>query len=378
MPQIWPFKPQEQFTETLEWRTDVFRAKSAEQRIALRTAPRRTFSFSPILTDIHYSAARSMVRDATSFYVPDWTQRVAVGTVSPGSDVSISPDLTGIDLSNGDRAILWESLDSFEAVNLTIDSADNVTIDSVVNSYTNPYLMPLVEAKAPNGLNADRIPVGFNRVSIDFEVFDNDDLGATSYSQYRGHDVISDSPVISSGTFAETLLWPVGTLDNEVSTPSHLRSRDIPDLTFQMRWHVTGMANSYTVRQWLHSRRGMQKAFWLSSHGSDLTLAATIGASDTVITVERPTGMNTLSRTDFDIEVLNGGTSYYRRVTGVATNTTDTLDLTIDSSLGVEVANPNRISYLRCARFNADRIEIIHRAKGGMSVAVPCIEIPVP
>lgn len=122
----------------------------------------------------------------------------------------------------------------------------------------------------------------------------------------------------------------------------------------------------------------MQKAFWLSSHGSDLTLAATIGASDTVITVDKPTGMNTLSRTDFDIEVLNGGTSYYRRVTGVATNTTDTLDLTIDSSLGVEVANPNRISYLRCARFNADRIEIIHRAKGGMSVAVPCIEIPVP
>lgn len=376
--QIWPFKPQEQFTEVLEWRTDVFRAKSAEQRIALRTAPRRSFLFSPILLDSNYSAARNMLRDAETFLVPDWTQRARCGAVSPGADVLITPDLTGIDLANGDRAILWDSVDNFESVNVTIDTSDNLTVDSVVNAYSNPYIMPLVAAHAPSGMRTDRIPGGFNRVSVEFDVYENDELSATSYSQYRGHDVISDAPVISSGTFAETVVWPVDTMDNEVSTPSYIRNRSIPDFTFQMRWHVTGMANIYTLRQWLHSRRGMQKAFWLSSHADDFTLAATIGASDTVVTVEKPTGLSTIGRSDFDIEIVDDSGTYYRRVTDVATNTTDSLDLTIDSSLGAEVSSPRRISFLRCARFNADRIELLHLAGAGTVVAVPCIEIPVP
>lgn len=379
--QIWPFKPQEEFSEVLEWRTDIFRAKAAEQRIALRTAPRRVFHFSPILTDTHYSAARAMLRESETFLVPDWTQRVRCGSVSPGTSVPLSIDLTGIDLEDADRAILWESLDNYEQVTVIIDSNTDsnatVDIDEVVNTYTNPYLMPLVAAKAPEGLRGNRIPGGLSSVSVTFEVYENDDLGNSDYTQYRGHDVVETPPVISSGTFSESVIWPVDTLDNAVSTPSHIRSRTTPDVGFQMRWHETDASVIWELRRWIHSRRGRQKAFWLSSYGSDLTLAATIGASDTSIAVEKIVGMNDLGRTSFDIAIVSGGVTYYRRVTGVTLNTTDTLDLDIDSSLGVEVSSA-RISYLRCSRFAADRIEFLHRAKAGVVVHVPCIEIPLP
>ena len=73
-----------------------------------------------------------------------------------------------------------------------------------------------------------------------------------------------------------------------------------------------------------------------------------------------------------------------RRVTAVssgpAVSGNPTFDLTIDSALGVAVtaAAFGRISFLRCARFDADRIELLHRPGEGLAVAVPCIEVPVP
>ena len=47
---LWPFAAQRPVTEVLEWSTDVLVTEAAEQRIALRTAPRSTLTF-PHLID---------------------------------------------------------------------------------------------------------------------------------------------------------------------------------------------------------------------------------------------------------------------------------------------------------------------------------------
>lgn len=381
--QIWPFKPLSELTESLEWLTDVFRAKAGEQRFALRSAPRRTFNLQHLLDDIQYSAARAMVRDAASFYVPDWTQRGYPGAVSSGALVALTVDITAIDLVAGDRAILWESVDKFEKVTVDSITAPGLILTAVVGDYINPRLMPLVEAHALTGLTAARIGGQNNQSSIVMRVIENDDLSATTYAQYRGHDVLPSCPIIGSGSFNENIEWPIEGFDNQTSIPHYLRTRSIPDVVFQMRWHEFDEIGAYELRQWLHSRKGRQKAFWLSSYGRDLDLASTIGAASTNVNVFDLTGIANLGRTDpFDIEIVAGGVKYYRQVTsagigGVVDGRT-TVDLTIDSVLGVEVASVDRISFLRCSRFNADRIELQHSAAAGVAVQVPCIEIPVP
>lgn len=377
---IWPFKPREEYIEALSWRTDVFRAKSAEQRIALRTAPRREFTLRHTLTDYEYAAAQALIRQAQGgdgFLVPDWSQAVLLGDLPIGSAHGLSVDLDEYDY--GDTALLWESPSKYEQVDFVNDS-NETSISPVSNEYTKAYLMPLWPAVCPGGLSSEHLGANLNQCEIAFQVTENNDLGASDYAQYRSHDVLDSCPILRS--LSDKIVWPVVVNDNETSAIYLLRKRDIPDHMFSMYWHEFSNSELWSLRRWLHSRRGRQKVFWFSSYSKDFEPAASV--SGTTLTTYSHPGVSGIGHTTaFDIEVKGkDGTSYYRRVTGATTGTTigdrTTLDLTIDSTLTIGLSEIDRISFLRMARFDADRIELAHMASGGTSVAVTCREVEEP
>jgi hypothetical protein len=376
MRRVWPFKPLSPVIESLEWATDVFRAKASEQRIALRRQPRRTFSYAHFLTDEQANYARVLIRNAQGgdgFYCPDWTQASQVGAVSSGSGVSITADLD--DVHYGDRALIWESERNYEAVDITWDSA-GIEAD-VSNNYTRAYIVPLWEADAPQGLSVERSGPDLNTANIAFILTETADLGSSSYEQYRGHDVVPDCPVLGGGSFTDGTAFEVSTFDNVVGDEVYFRARDDVEFTFQTRWHKFTRPDVFSLRQWLHSRRGKQKAFWLPTYAKDLTPAQSI--SGTTVTVYN----DILGRSGFDVEIAHkNGTVYRRQVTGSSVgspvNGRSTADLTIDSSVTIDLDDIARISYLICCRFDADRVELEHRAKGGTVVQMPCREVPVP
>jgi len=375
---VWPFKIREPLIESLEWATDVFRAKAGEQRLALRTSPRRIFSFDHVFTDQEYSYARTLIRlgqGADGFYVPDWSQPLRLGSVSAGTGIPITEDVSYLDI--GERALLWGSKTQYEVVEY-VDDSNGPKLAEVQGSYSDARLVPLWEGFAPEGLSTARGGARISISSIEFIVTENEDLSDSDYPQYREHDVVTTCPVIGSGDFSENIVWPVTTFDNLSSSPYYLRQRSMPDNMFQMRWHEFSRRDIWELRRWLHSRRGRQKVFWLSSRAKDLEPADDI--SGTTVTVFSTVG---LRPPPYDIDVTeNDGTSSYRQVTDVVAGTPiggrQTVDLTIDSSLAVSLSDIKRISYLRCARFDSDRIELEHGAAAGTSVSVPCIEVPVP
>jgi len=374
---VWPFPPMVGMIEVLEWSSDVLISVSAEQRIALREAPRRTFNFEHTLSDYELTGARGLVQAAqgsNAFMAPDWAQLQRIGPVSSGSSVYISADLTHVDM--GEDALLWESPYKFEAVEIDVDS-NGVVLASVANDYDNPLLIPLWSAVAPEGLSIDRIGKQMSRCTIAMTTTENTDLGFSTYETYRGHDVVPSCPVIGEG-LEESIGWELSVFDNEQSKPYYLRARDYADSQFTMSWKEFGLADIYALRQWLHSRRGRQKAFWLSSRGHDFEPSGAI--SGTTVTVYRPPGAPTFA-VPFDIDVTEQhGTSSYRKVTAVVDGTPvggrATLDFTIDTTLSA--SSIKRISLMRCGRFAADRIEISHIKPSAISVRVPCVEVPVP
>lgn len=370
---VWPFKPLNPVNEALEWATDVFRAKSAEQRISLRERPRRVFQYQHFFRDGMANYAHTLIRNAQGedgFWVPDWTQEQTLGAVSAGSGVSLLFDTSNVHY--GDTALLWESEDLYETISITAISG-GFSAD-VSNTYQSAVVTPVWRGDAPNGLSVGRGGANINSASIGFVLTDDYDISATTYSQYRGHDVLTDCPVIANNSFAEDVAFPLSEFGNSAGDIRYLRSRTDPDFTCQMRWHKFNRSDLYALRQWLHSRKGRQKAFWLSSWGKDLEPSSISGTTVTVFNdiLARPSG--------YDIEIVSGGTSYYRQVTNVIAGTPvgdrSTVDLTIDSS--VPVSSADRISYLRCVRFDTDRVELNHAANGGTVVAVPCREVPVP
>lgn len=191
------------------------------------------------------------------------------------------------------------------------------------------------------------------------------------YTQYRGMDVVDDACVVAGGSFSERVRLSLQGFDNGAANAYYLPNRTLVDEGFQIRWQSQDMGAFYTTIEWVHSRKGRQKAFWCSTLNKDLTIAENI--SGTTVTV------SDITRVDvpFHIEIVSGSTSYYREVTAIAENSDGDFDLTIDSSLTLNAVDVDRISFLICSRFDTDSIEIRHEPTYS-SVQISCVEIPEP
>jgi hypothetical protein len=373
MRRVWPFKPLSPVLEALEWRTDVFRAKSSEQRIALRKQPRRVFSFAHFMRDQECNYARTLIRNAqgeAGFYIPDWTMADSVGAVSSGVGVSIPASLQ--DVYYEDRALLWESETKYEVLDITWDS-NGLTAD-VSGTYERANIMPLLEGDCPEGLTVTRTGHNINNASIIFILSESQDIASSSYPSYRGHDVMTDCPVVAGG-LEESSRFEVTTFDNGVGDIEYLRARALVEHTCQMQWLLTSREDTFDLRQWLHSRKGRQKAFWYSTRGKDLT---PVSLSGTTLTVYNDI---LLRPAPFDVEIIgNDGVTYRRQVesasAGSPVNGRDTADLTLDSS--VSATEAVKVSILHCVRFDSDRAELEHNAGGYIRLSMPCREVPVP
>lgn len=360
--------------ESLEWATDVFQAKTAEQRAGLRSQPRRAFHFSHTFRDGAANAARSLVRAAQAdggFWVPDWPQAQAMAAVTPGAGVRLPVRLDYLAL--GDRALLWSSDRAYELVDVTVDSL-GVTAD-VARRYRTAQFVPVWAGDSPEGLSLTRLGAGLNAASLEWVLTESAALPAARYPQYRGHDVLADCPVLGGGTLDESTTYDLSTLDNWVGHPLYLRRRNDAVQTLQMRWHSVTDVDQFALRQWLYARKGRLKFFWLSSRARDFAPLGLAGARLTVLDegLVRPA--------PFDVELVIGGVSHYRQVTAVGTpaGTQATIALTLNTAVpGVTADQITRISMLYGVRHDADRVELEHAAGAGMAVQVPVREVPIP
>jgi hypothetical protein len=273
----------------------------------------------------------------------------------------------------GDQAMLWQSDVINEVVTITTDSSGTY-IDATL-SYTDALLVPMWGAESPTGVNIERSGAQLNAVSIALTTYENMDVGASTYAQYLSNDVVPDCAKIDG--LSESVDWQKSEFDNSTSITEYLRAKTTADVKYTMSWRVTTAADRYELLQWLHSRRGRQKVFWLSSRGHDFELS-TATVSGTSILVYRRPGLTALDLADFHIDITNtSDVSIYRKVTAVTVtsslNGRARLALTISAS--ASVAKPKRISMMRLSRFDADRIELDHRGVEGTTVKIPCIEV---
>lgn len=376
---IWPFPTRDQLIVALHWLTDILPTVSAEQRFALRAAPRREFNFRHTLSYSAYRSARDIVRQADSYLLPDWTVPAYPGALMPGSAVSVDFEETDLNFIEGDQALLWDSIDNYEQIEV-LEVTTTGIVASFSQEFLNPRLMPLKSADLIGGLESSRTPAQYLNINLSFLVVDGRDLGYSDLNQYLTEDVLSECPIISSQNFSEPIEWPLQAVDNKIGKPAFIRQRSFPAANFVMRWHKFNRSDISNLIYWLHSRRGRWKAFWLPTFGKDFNLLSNISASDTQIIVSPLPGLEIINETNFHIEIRSvSDLSFYREIINVTTTLLGNLSLEIATSLGTgfSVSEISRISVLRHVRFDADRIELNYRARGGVSVAVNCLEVPV-
>lgn len=369
MPTLWPHMANAPVTETLEFMTDVLNANSAEQRIAMRRAPRQVIAYSWHPDEAEYSAAEQLVRSvgAGQWYAPVWFESVNVGALSSGAG-SISVDVTDRDYRVGSRLVVWDSYTSAETVEISAISGPAITLNGTLsNSYTNATIAPVLTAYAAGGLDRSRSGPYRIKASIRFVSTDVADIGATTYDQYLSADVMTDRTKmlaeVTGGIKRE-----VYTLDNGVG-PQTLVAAESYDRPRNGMIFADDQTDRLTRRKWLYSLKGRQKHFWLPTWNADFTVTSSIGSGDTTISVAYAT-----SQVD-DLHVmleLTDGTRFYRQITASTANS-----ITIDSSLGqaVTTAEIKVLCLLNKVRSETDRIQINHDGSSYSEIRLPVVGV---
>ena len=378
---LWPFKPLRDYAETLAWLTDVLRARSAEQRIAMRTAPRMIFPYQFLFNAQQFSRAQSMARalGADTFLLPLWGDVSAYGDVGSGVSV-LAVDTRFADYRVGGKMMIWASDESYEIGVIDSKTDDSITLASpTTQAYSNVRLAPVVAVTFAQLFSSDREGGNTTPARAAFVSTDSVDLSdAGSYPDYRGEPVMTDCIRLLGG-ISERYEREGFVIDNETGLITPIADMQYPVKSSMMNWRPWNKPDLFALRQWLHYCRGRQRGFWLPSYNNDLQITANITSGGSTITVQAVGYPNFETVRDIMIEDTSGN-RYYRRINSGVEGGGNTEVLTLSAAAGINltVAQVRRISYLTYMRNNADRIEIQHYAPGKATVSVPVMEAPAP
>lgn len=378
---IWPFCPLDGMLESLEWRGNALRAFSTEQRIRLRNTPVRMHSHQYAWTAREYEKARAMFREVhpSAFQLPDWALAHRASVTAGASFIAFDNQYPT--LQAGDSVAIIQNSDQYEE--LTISSSSSVGINlsfPVSETYSNAYVVQLLDADAAEALNASRTVQPIRNAQIEWMSYETTDLSALgSRPAHRSLPVVVDAACIGNSSTNETLGKPFGAVDNGIARPY----RDTLQQQFVQQlgavWQVKEREDQWALRRFLYWLRGGQKAFWLPDYNQGLTLLSNVAAGASTLTIQDVgfsggyvTGDLFLLETD--------GTVHTFQVTDSELDTDGNEVLTLASpiSASVAAADISQFCLMFCVTLSGNRVEWQHRSVVGPRVAAGVVEVPVP
>jgi len=373
---LWKWLPDGEYTEKLEFYTHILKTRQGEQRIAMREAPRQILTHSFTKTERELSVIKATAKNwiARLWGCPIWGEQSTVTLTA--LDTSIEFDTSNADYRNGGLLVLWESFEKVTAVEIDTVRTDGIDLTyPLVDGWGNALVMPLRLARMTDGLDISRRGAGISHLSATFNITDNIDLSSSAYPQYQGYDVFTDENVLL-GDLSERIVVPAQEFDNGSGPVVVETLQEFTDFSQSLGRVLHGQSEIWAMREWLHSRNGKQKAFYLPTWNNDFELYQAISEFDTVIMIKK-TGDSLFSEVPFDIMLqLTDGTIFYRRVSSVVESASYET-LSIDSAVGiVAVAAVKMFCKLNLCRFNADSIELKHTSNIYAKTTIPIIEVP--
>lgn len=363
----WLYRPDGEVLERLEWQTDVIPAfDGSEQRIELRTYPRRGFEFQSAVSDRDRREAENLLYSwqANVFALPIWMDTEVLTASLPASSSSIPVTTSGSDYHVGGLVGLMSDPRTFELLEISSVGGSSIGTTQPTASTWAPgtLVFPMRTVRMQESQRLARFTGGDAYGRIIWSCVDDSAVSPASETTYRSF------PVLTLKTdWTEDLAQDYGRklkiFDPGVGKRFWEDESELPSLLQTHRWALDGRAQIHAFRQWLYARKGRLTAFWVPTWARDFLVVDDIGSSDTTIDVEHSRYADLIdqavNRRDIRIELLDG-TVFYRRITNCTEISGSVERLTIDSSLGQAVDNDEiaLVSFMHLARLDADAAEI--------------------
>jgi hypothetical protein len=391
--ETWAYPPQKDFSESLEWLTDIQRCKTAEYRQSIRMRPRQEVQFNHTITAAQFGQAKTLARDlgSDSLLVPLWQWHTEPGALASGTTLvpkNISDSFLLLDV--GTSVMIWESASKWEVnavgLNSTNPAFPYITLeDAITQNFTRPLLVPLRVGQFAQDFEATRTTSQWVECSARFRIIGADDHfddyvsrgGLYSTETYLSRPVITDRSLASSGV-REQFGREYEEVDSIIGGAYRYPTLSRSDHHGQFTWSSQTRAGARALYYWLHSRRGKWRSFWVPSWNKDITVTHEIASTDTSIEIA-DIGIRTSGEFPLDIMILTkAGARIYCRVTGATAGSSGKEVVGLSGQVGAHLYtwDIEAVCFLTPSRFDSDRIEINHSAGGYMTAMAPIVEVP--
>jgi len=354
---VFYWMPKKDFTEKLEWLTDVIETYSDEQRIALRIAPRRHITYSYTKTP-HYGSVIATLAKAWVFRtwgVPIWVEAEKVSSIPSGA-MTISFDTRYASYTNA--AFIWESDDKNEAVNIVTLRDNGIDIDQPVkHNYKNALIMPLLFGITQDGIHMKK-DYAVTYASATFTIVDDKYVGAQNYPTLDGYPILRDVGV-KVEEFNERIYRASEFMDNGQGLIEVEPNRSIVEKTSLLGKVTATKPALWSWRQFLHWLGGRQKTFLLPTFQQDVHLIEPLYSGATSAKIK---GLGLSNYATFPMRtaiLFEDGTIQYRKITS-ASPIADSDDeyVTIDQAFTQDVypEDIRRWEFINLARLDTDEV----------------------
>jgi hypothetical protein len=363
-PIAWPFATDwsNGITERLSWLTAIQTSRSgAEQRQALRVAPRRQIDLPVLITgqERAYFDILLMRNGGIAWYVPLPPEQVAVGEVQSAQTV-FPMDTAYREIAVGTKLIL-RGTDAFHVELLEVNSvaADHVTTTPAASYYASATLTPAFLAVIAEKVDVSSRTAQVSTATVRFvstagmtwpvqgralatvPTFAAPRVGAPAYP------ILTKPPNrLSDLDFSFERIW--STIDNSQSNPLYIDKSQRAFTSQKYEWFLYGPQERRDFRDLLFRLQGRAKPLWVPTFNDDLGYAQgypnPLGFSD----VAPPPG-----REYFAQFLADGSVNGY----GVTAMQTGWRIPTEQFSFG----NVLRNSFMALKRLDVDDIEIVHQ-----------------
>lgn len=365
--QSWSLSPDwsDGITETLEWKTDVLASRSgAEQRIARRIAPRRTFEFLVSAAGTERQMLEHMVwqNGTKQWQLPVWSDATPLDSAATAGGTDLFLNTTGRDFAAGMQVQVKSGTRGGNAQILRVEPARLVLVTPLSEDWpVGSLVTPQRNAMLTDPPAITRHSDGVIRAQMRFRVTEGQPP-ATEHGmpEYRGFPVLAVNSCWSEDLTAEFQRL-LQTVDNGSGVPSVVDVAGRPFGVQSHRFTMNGQQEQARLRQLLSWLRGRQRALWVASQASDFYPVSDINGNylDVQSNGFSATGPQP-GRKDIQIQ-LTGGRYYYRRITAAA-SLSEGERLAFDGDEIKCAANEiMKISFITLCRLNSDTVSWEHK-----------------
>lgn len=371
----WPHNWQSSIKESYEFKTDIMTSMSGnEQRRACRQVPKVFMAMDYLNHDVHQSNKMQNILYGwmnRSFSIPLWNWTTNLAADLAAGAVAIPTPTDGYPYKEKGTVALWVGVEDFEVCQIdTIGSGVLNLVRPVIADWPKgTRVMPIVTGVAAKEVGAKKPTSKSVKSPVVWE------LAHECYDQMMGAPATATTykgQTLQMGRVnrAEDMDYSFAREGREVvdyGSGARIRDdfRQYTDVEFSAEWWLRNRGEISAFKQFLATRKGKCRRFFMPTWNHDLTVVADIPINSSALKcknigyVKYLLGASLLN----DLVVFfRDGTYQIKSITGANDNGDGTETITVNSVFNVSAVTKKEnivmVSYLPCVRLTSDITEL--------------------